>query len=70
MIWMPRYLTQQSWHPWFAWRPVTLEDGRAAWWERIERKIVPQELPPFARGFYRIPPGDLSDEPQPPESER
>ena len=26
-----------TWHRWFAWRPVTLRDGRVAWLEDIER---------------------------------
>jgi hypothetical protein len=27
----------KDWHPWFAWRPVRLEDGTMVWWEHLER---------------------------------
>lgn len=34
------------WHDWFAWRPVTLRDGRVAWLENVERlgKICANEI--------------------------
>ena len=29
---------EASWHAWFAWRRVWLEDGRSAWLCMVERK--------------------------------
>ena len=25
----------RAWHPWFAWKPVTLKNGRSAWLETV-----------------------------------
>ncbi len=36
MIWRP--FNYQLWHRWFAWHPVTLENGNCAWLEMVERK--------------------------------
>jgi hypothetical protein len=45
MIWSNRYkdtITRrqqlESWHPWYAWYPVRLDDGRLAWFEWVLRK--------------------------------
>lgn len=27
-----------AWHPWFAWHPIQLEDGRMAWLCQVERQ--------------------------------
>jgi hypothetical protein len=32
------YEWTRSWRPWFAWRPVKLEDGRIAWLERVQKQ--------------------------------
>lgn len=28
-----------EWRPWFAWRPVRVDDNRWAFWETVERRI-------------------------------
>lgn len=34
------YLARKlRWHRWFAWRPVTLKDGRHVWLQVIERRF-------------------------------
>lgn len=38
MIWSPR--DRSSWHDWYAWRPVFLEDGTLVWRETIRRRYV------------------------------
>jgi hypothetical protein len=29
----------REWHRWFAWHPVSIEDGRIVWLEVVERRI-------------------------------
>mgnify|MGYP006873385353 FL=1 len=30
---------RKGWHDWYAWFPASLEDGRVAWFETVERKF-------------------------------
>ena len=34
-----KYEKLRRWHNWFAWYPVTIENGQRAWMETVERKI-------------------------------
>jgi hypothetical protein len=45
-----RILPQTKWHPWFAWRPVSLGNGVCAWLQTIER-IRPFEYPSDAEDW-------------------
>ena len=29
-----------KWHKWFAWYPVTLEDGRFVWWQWVNKRTA------------------------------
>jgi len=31
---------RENWHKWFAWRPIILDDGRWAWLQFVQRKIL------------------------------
>ena len=44
MIWgetdEQRHARRYTWHRWFAWRPVRVNDGRWVWRETVARKRV------------------------------
>ena len=50
----------RRWRPWYAWRPVRLQDGRMAWLARVERRpasyVWPILLAPSWQ--YRLPGAD------------
>lgn len=52
------YMSPTLWHPWFAWRPVKLKDGRWAWRRTIMRRYGPicgdgiTRLPEYAEPFH------------------
>lgn len=47
MIWgqttADRQHRERSWHRWFAWYPVVLQDGRTAWLQTVERIFIYDE---------------------------
>lgn len=45
-----------TWHPWFAWHPVTLPNGRRAWLRWLERRLDAGPYPKVRIGYdYRLP---------------
>jgi hypothetical protein len=40
MKWRTKRRNLREWHRWFAWRPVLLVDGRTAWLEIVDRRLV------------------------------
>lgn len=36
--WRERRAKKEEWHPWFAWRPVQVDDYDCRWLETVQRK--------------------------------
>lgn len=46
-----RLMGDNEWRPWFAWRPVRLEDGTWAWRETVERhQAMAYDVPRYRLG--------------------
>jgi hypothetical protein len=39
VIWSPKPHDPERWIPWFAWYPVSLEDGRRVWLESVDYRM-------------------------------
>jgi hypothetical protein len=36
---LPQWEMERDWHPWFAWLPVDVGDGKTAWLHTVERRL-------------------------------
>ena len=49
---LERWDAEDSWHPWFAWRPVRVGSRDCRWLEVIERRYVPPKMPGYFGGTW------------------
>lgn len=47
-----RWRAECEWHPWFAWWPVEVGDGKTAWLQTVERRLKYRDKPRIMAQWY------------------
>lgn len=46
-------LYYRIWHPWFAWHPVSIGDGKCVWFETVYRRFYSTDVNPLYGGLTK-----------------